>query len=116
MPLSSAGEGRHTFATHAARFGANPWTLQAWLGHSGINMTMRYARHVQAHHRPIPEEILPAQIGLIDLMRGLDDAGAIVPLGVDIDLPDLSTDPREGVGSFPLTLADSGDDATPSSL
>jgi hypothetical protein len=57
---------RHTFATHAARFGANPWTLQAWLGHSSINMTMRYVHHVQTHHRPIPEEILAAPIGLID--------------------------------------------------
>jgi integrase len=38
---------RHTFATHAARFGVNPWRLQAWLGHSTIDMTMRYVHHVE---------------------------------------------------------------------
>jgi hypothetical protein len=51
---------RHSFATHAARFGVNPWRLQAWLGHSTINMTMRYVHHVEEHHRPVPEEILAA--------------------------------------------------------
>jgi hypothetical protein len=41
---------RHTFATHAARFGVNPWRLQAWLGHSTIAMTMRYVhRAVRAN-------------------------------------------------------------------
>lgn len=49
---------RHTFATHAARFGVNPWRLQAWLGHSTLTMTMRYVHHVQEHHRPVPTEIL----------------------------------------------------------
>jgi hypothetical protein len=29
-------------------------------------MTMRHVHHVQAHHRPIPAEILSAQIDLID--------------------------------------------------
>jgi hypothetical protein len=38
----------------------NPWRLQAWLGHSTINMTMRYVHHVEEHHRPIPDEILAA--------------------------------------------------------
>jgi hypothetical protein len=33
----------------------DPWRLQAWLGHSTINMTMRYVHHVEEHHRPIPE-------------------------------------------------------------
>jgi integrase len=27
---------RHTFGTHAALFGVNPWRLQAWLGHKRI--------------------------------------------------------------------------------
>ena len=40
---------RHTFATHAARFGVNPWRLQAWLGHSTITMTLRYVHHVEEH-------------------------------------------------------------------
>jgi hypothetical protein len=46
--------------------GATSWTLQAWLGHSSINMTQRYVHHVQARRRPIPEEILSAQIGFVD--------------------------------------------------
>jgi integrase len=57
---------RHTFATHAAHFGVNPWRLQAWLGHSSINMTMRYVHHVQEHARPIPEDVLAAGQGVVD--------------------------------------------------
>jgi len=26
---------RHSYGTHAALFGVNPWRLQAWVGHSG---------------------------------------------------------------------------------
>jgi len=47
------------------------------------------------------------------LCWGLDGAGAVVPLTVDADLPNLSTDAGEGATSVPLTLADSGDDSTP---
>ena len=57
---------RHSFATHAARFGVNPWRLQAWLGHSTINMTMRYVHHVDEHYRPIPEHIVSAGAGVHD--------------------------------------------------
>jgi hypothetical protein len=57
---------RHTFATHAARFGVNPWRLQAWLGHSTISMTMRYVHHVEEHHRPIPNDILAAGNAMTD--------------------------------------------------
>lgn len=31
---------RHTFGTHAALFGVNPWRLQAWMGHKRIGETM----------------------------------------------------------------------------
>ena len=57
---------RHTFATHAARFGVNPWRLQAWLGHSTIAMTMRYVHHVEDHHRPVPAEVLAAGAPITD--------------------------------------------------
>ncbi|HEY0705764.1 MAG TPA: site-specific integrase [Polyangia bacterium] len=57
---------RHTFATHAARFGVNPWRLQAWLGQSTINMTMRYAHHVKEQHRPVPATILAAGATIMD--------------------------------------------------
>jgi integrase len=33
---------RHTFGTHAAMFGVNPWTLMTWMGHKTITETMRY--------------------------------------------------------------------------
>lgn len=57
---------RHSFATHLAHFGVNPWRLQAWLGHSSINMTMRYVHHVEENHRPLPDEIVEAGKGILD--------------------------------------------------
>jgi hypothetical protein len=57
---------RHTFATHAARFGVNPWRLQGWPGHSTINMTLRYVHHVEEHHRPIRDDILAAGKSIAD--------------------------------------------------
>lgn len=30
----------HSFGTHAALFGVNPWRLQAWTGHKRIDETM----------------------------------------------------------------------------
>jgi integrase len=71
---------RHSFATHAARFGVNPWRLQAWLGHSTINMTMRYVHHVEEHHRPIPAEILAAGNAVVD-----PDARVVAMLGARSD-------------------------------
>lgn len=49
---------RHTFGTHAALFGVNPWRLQAWLGHKRIDETMRYVHVAESHPRPIPASIL----------------------------------------------------------
>lgn len=51
---------RHTLATHAARLGVNPWTLQGWLGHKRIDETMRYVHLVEERHRPIPSDIIGA--------------------------------------------------------
>ncbi len=51
---------RHSFATHAAQLGVNPWRLQAWLGHSSITQTMRYVHHAETHRRSIPDEVLAA--------------------------------------------------------
>ena len=53
---------RHTFGTHAALFGVNPWRLQLWMGHKRIDETMRYVHLAEAHRRPLPEVI--AQAGL----------------------------------------------------
>jgi len=72
---------RHSFATHAARFGVNPWRLQAWLGHSTINMTMRYVHHVEEHYRPIPEYIVAEGAGVLD-----PDQRILVMLGARTDV------------------------------
>ncbi len=72
---------RHTFATHAAQFGVNPWRLQAWLGHSSINMTMRYVHHADEHRRPIPDHVLEAGTGTLD-----PDVRVIAMLGARSDV------------------------------
>jgi integrase len=51
---------RHSYATHAALLGVNPWRLQAWLGHTSIGQTMRYVSHAEQHRRPIPGDMLDA--------------------------------------------------------
>jgi integrase len=51
---------RHTFGTHAALFGVNPWRLQAWLGHKRIDETMLYVHVAENHRRDLPEPIVAA--------------------------------------------------------
>lgn len=51
---------RHSFGTHAAMLGVNPWRLQAWMGHRRIDETMLYVHMAGAHARPTPPELLPA--------------------------------------------------------
>lgn len=51
---------RHTFGTHAALLGVNPWRLQAWLGHKRIDETMLYVHVAEDHRRPIPAVVLRA--------------------------------------------------------
>ena len=51
---------RHSFGTHAAQLGANPWTLMTWMGHKRIDETMLYVNLAHAHARPIPREVLAA--------------------------------------------------------
>ncbi len=60
LPGSGWHRLRHTFATHAAQFGVNPWTLQSWMGHKTMTETMRYVSFAKNHQRPIPEVILAA--------------------------------------------------------
>ena len=48
---------RHSFGTHAARFGVNPWQLMEWMGHKRIDETMGYV-HIAERHRSIPPEIV----------------------------------------------------------
>ena len=63
---SAAGTLRHSFATHAALLGVNPWRLQAWLRHSTIAQTMRYVHHAEQHRRTIPTDVLEAGQGIGD--------------------------------------------------
>ncbi len=51
---------RHTFGTHAALFGVNPWRLQAWMGHRRIDETMLYVHVASDHLRPLTPEMLQA--------------------------------------------------------
>ena len=48
---------RHSFGTHAALFGVNPWRLQTWLGHKRIDETMLYVHVAEAHHRELPKAV-----------------------------------------------------------
>lgn len=48
---------RHTFGTHAALLGVNPWRLQAWMGHKRIDETMLYVHVAGNHLRPLPPEL-----------------------------------------------------------
>jgi integrase len=57
---------RHTFGTHAALFGVNPWRLQAWLGHKRIDETMLYVHVAENHRRELPEPIVAAGQGESD--------------------------------------------------
>ena len=48
---------RHSFGTHAALFGVNPWRLQTWLGHKRIDETLLYVHVAESHMRELPEAI-----------------------------------------------------------
>jgi hypothetical protein len=57
---------RHTFGTHAALLGVNPWRLQAWMGHKRLEETMLYVHVAENHRRDIPEIILLAGAAELD--------------------------------------------------
>jgi integrase len=48
---------RHSFGTHAALLGVNPWRLQAWMGHQRIDETMLYVHVAATRQRPLPPEL-----------------------------------------------------------
>ena len=68
---------RHTFGTHAALFGVNPWRLQAWLGHKRIDETMLYVHVAESHAREWPGPVHEAAATQID-----PDKRIIAMLGV----------------------------------
>ncbi|HEX9101779.1 MAG TPA: tyrosine-type recombinase/integrase, partial [Polyangia bacterium] len=66
LPESGWHRLRHTFGTHAALLGLNPFRLQAYLGHRSMNETMLYVHVAEAHSRPTPPELLLAVEGETD--------------------------------------------------
>jgi integrase len=58
--------GRHTFGTHAAMLGMNPWFLREWMGHQRLEETQLYADVARAHGRKIPPAVLAAGAELAD--------------------------------------------------
>jgi integrase len=60
LPVRSWHILRHTFGTHAAMFGVNPWRLQAWMGHKRIDETMLYVHVAEAHARELPDVLRTA--------------------------------------------------------
>ena len=57
---------RHSFGTHAALFGVNPWRLQTWMCHKRIDETMLYVHVAEAHARELPECIQQAALSEVD--------------------------------------------------
>ena len=53
---------RHSFASHLVMFGVDLVTLKELLGHSSINMTMRYA-HLCPDHKAAAVKSLDTAIG-----------------------------------------------------
>src|SRR5439155_2543850 len=51
---------RHSFGTHAAMFGVNPWKLMTWMGHKRIDETMLYVNFAGNHLRQLPHAIITA--------------------------------------------------------
>ena len=89
---------RHSFGTHAAMFGVNPWKLMAWLGHKSITETMRYVHVAGDHMRPTPDVVLEAGNEETD-----PDRRIIAMLGARRDLRARGTilAPKENAGVNP---------------
>jgi integrase len=73
---------RHTFGTHAALFGVNPWRLQAWLGHKRIDETMLYVHVAENHARELPDPIRDAAVVVPD-----PDTRIVTMLGARATVP-----------------------------
>ena len=58
LPESGWHRLRHSFGTHAASFGVNPWRLMTWMGHKRVDETMLYVHLAEQHRRAIPEVVL----------------------------------------------------------
>jgi integrase len=81
---------RHSFGTHAAMLGVNPWRLQTWMGHKRIDETMLYVNFAGAHMRPIPPEVHAAAGTELDpdqrILKMLGARGTVVALAVAVGI------------------------------
>jgi integrase len=93
---------RHTFGTHAAMFGVNPWRLQTWLGHKRIDETMLYVHVAEHHARETPDVIkdagaIPAEPDArVIAMLGARSKVATLPLAIPAHVPTRTRIPRRG--------------------
>jgi len=60
LPESGWHRLRHSFGTHAATFGVNPWRLMTWMGHKRVDETMLYVHLAEQHRREFPAPVLKA--------------------------------------------------------
>jgi hypothetical protein len=75
----------HTFGTHAALFGVNPWRLQSWMGHKRIDETMIYVHVAETHRREIPEAVVAAPAAALDPDRRILKMLAVRGSGVAVN-------------------------------
>jgi integrase len=66
LPASGWHALRHSYGTHLAMLGVNPWRLQSWLGHTDLATTQRYTHVADAHARPTPGAMLEAAAAITD--------------------------------------------------
>jgi hypothetical protein len=66
LPESGWHRLRHSFGTHAAMFGVNPWRLMTWMGHKRVDETMLYVHVAEQHPREIPSAVLKAGAREVD--------------------------------------------------
>ena len=91
---------RHTYGTHAAMFGVNPWKLMAWMGHRSISTTLKYVHLAGDHMRPLPRTVLEAGRGEPD-----PDRRVVRMLGARIATPAQHT-PASEAGYRALSTED----------
>lgn len=91
---------RHSFGTHLALLGMNPFRLQAWMGHARMEETLLYVHVAQAHPRPLPAHMAEAGLGEIDSeLRALRILGArAAQIGTNTSKPWDLRAPRRGTG------------------
>jgi integrase len=85
---------RHTFGTHAAMFGVNPWSLMTWMGHKTITETMRYVHVANAHRRPIPPLVIASAGAEVD-----PDRRIILMLGARSVIPRANVPKQDAIGA-----------------